>query len=192
VTHKINGRTLIDLATDHFRQTPVVWGRYFTSAATSGLVEYRTLCENQALRTHGIRVMPIARQTKHVGGSENQAVADARDNAEDLILAFGADYLRTQGGKFLMFLDVEGAPSLSEPYYRGWAKTIVDHSSVFSGGAATILPGVYATQATIRLGVHWRRRRQAECPAPKMRVASRYAGRLRHEGVAKPSFCSLR
>ena len=146
VTSRINGRTLIDLATDVFGQTPVVWGRYFTSAAVTGTDEYRPLRENQALRTLGIRVMPIARQTKHVDGSEDQGVVDAKDNAEDLIKTFGADYLRTQGGKFLMFLDVEGAPSMSESYYRGWAKTLVEYSSVFSGGAVTILPGVYATQ----------------------------------------------
>jgi hypothetical protein len=48
VTHQINGRTLIDLATDLFGQTPV-WGRYFTSAATSGLVEYRALRENPSV-----------------------------------------------------------------------------------------------------------------------------------------------
>jgi hypothetical protein len=147
VTHQINGQTLIDLATGLFGQTPVVWGRYFTSAGTTGTVEYSHLHENLSLRTHGIRVMPIARQTKHVDGSEDHGVADAKDNAEDLIKTFGARSLQTQGGKFIMFLDVEGAPSLSETYYRGWAKTIVDHSKEFSGGTVTILPCVYATQA---------------------------------------------
>jgi len=90
--------------------------------------------------------MPIARQTKHVSGDYSLGADDAKDNVEDVISTFGANYLEAQGGKFLMFLDVEGAPSMSEAYYSGWARTVVSHSSAFSGGAVTIIPGVYATQ----------------------------------------------
>jgi hypothetical protein len=106
------------------------------------LVEYRHLRENQPLRNKGIRVMPIARQTKHVAAGEDVGIADAKDNAEDLINTFGAQYLQSQVGQVIMFLDVEGAPSLSASYYRGWAKTIVAHSLEFSGGGVRILPGV--------------------------------------------------
>jgi len=146
VTGLINGRPMIDVASDLFGQTPVVWGRYFTDAATTGLVEYRARRENQPLRDRNIRVLPIARQTKHVDGTQARGAADAQANVEDLIKTFGADYLRSIGGKFLMFLDVEGTPSLSTAYYLGWARTLVDHSQSFSNGAVTILPGVYATQ----------------------------------------------
>ena len=145
VTSLIDGRNLVELATDLFRRTPVVWGRYFTSAGTSGNVEYRHLKENQLLRANNIRVLPIARQTKRVNGSAADGSTDAAANAEDLIQTFGADYLASQGGQVVMFLDVEGAPSLSVGYYRGWAGTLVAHSQDFSGGKVTILPCVYGT-----------------------------------------------
>ena len=61
VTNLINGRSMIDVASDLFGETPVVWGRYFTDAATTGLVEYRARRENQPLRDRNIRVLPIAR-----------------------------------------------------------------------------------------------------------------------------------
>jgi hypothetical protein len=73
VTNQINGKNLIELAVENFGEQPVVWGRYFTSAGTSGLVEYRHLRENQILRDAGIRVVPIARQTKHVMGHKTKA-----------------------------------------------------------------------------------------------------------------------
>jgi hypothetical protein len=146
VTNRVDGGNLIQLAKDLFGRPPVVWGRYFTSVGTTGVVEYRHLKENQVLRDNQIRVMPIARQTKKVAGSVADGSADAQANAEDLILTFGADYLATLGGEILMFLDVEGAPSLSGPYYRGWAATLVAHSQDFSQGKVKILPCVYATQ----------------------------------------------
>jgi hypothetical protein len=150
VTSQIDGRNLIQLATDLFGQSPVVWGRYFTSAGTTGVVEYRHLKENQILRANNIRDLPIARQTKNVNGSVADGSADAKANAEDLIQTFGADYLASLGGQILMFLDVEGAPSLSAPYYRGWAATLVAHSQDFSINKVTILPCVYGTQADDR------------------------------------------
>jgi hypothetical protein len=97
VTSQIGGQNLIDLATNVFGRPPVVWGRYFTSVASTGVVEYRHLQENQALRSSGMRVLPIARQTKRVNGSVVDGSADAMANAEDLILTFGADYLASQG-----------------------------------------------------------------------------------------------
>src|SRR5947207_5733023 len=145
VTTLIGGRNLVELATDLFGRTPVVWGRYFTSVTTGGNVEYRHLKENQLLRANNIRVLPIARQTKRVNGSAADGSADAAANAEDLIQTFGADYLNSLGGQVVMFLDVESAPSLSVGYYRGWAGTLVTHSHDFSGGKVTILPCVYGT-----------------------------------------------
>jgi hypothetical protein len=147
VTRLINGKPMVDVAAELFGRMPVLWGRYFTSAATSGLVEYRAHKENQALRDRNIRVLPIARQTKHVDGAQAKGSADAQLNVEDLIKTFSASYLRSQGGRFIMFLDVEGTPSLSTDYYIGWARTLVDHSQSISNGAVTILPGVYATQS---------------------------------------------
>ena len=147
VTTQIDGRNLIELATDLFGRTPVVWGRYFTSVATTGVVEYRHLQENQILRGNNIRVLPIARQTKNVASTVADGSMDAKANVEDLIQTFGADYLASLGGQILMFLDVEGAPSLSVPYYRGWAATLIAYSRDFSSNRVTILPCVYGTQA---------------------------------------------
>src|SRR5438876_1550658 len=72
VTTQIDGKNLIQLAEELFGETPVLWGRYFTSASTTGTVEYRHLKENQILRDKNIRVLPIARQTKHVNGTQAQ------------------------------------------------------------------------------------------------------------------------
>ena len=84
--------------------------------------------ENQPLRGHNIRLLPIAEQAWRVAGSQQDGGADARGNVEDLIETFGVDYLAGIGREFLMFLDVEGSspsdPSLSPAYYAGWAQTL--------------------------------------------------------------------
>lgn len=147
VTTQLQGTTLIQLATDLFGQTPSFWGRYFTSASTSGAVEYRHLKENQILRQNGIRVLPVARQTKNVNGTQAQGSSDAEANAEDFIATFGQEYLASQGAEFLMFLDVEGSPSLASSYFMGWAQTLSAHSLEFTHGTVKILPCVYATRA---------------------------------------------
>jgi hypothetical protein len=146
VTTQLHGKNLIQLAEELFGEMPILWGRYFTSVATTGTVEYRHLKENQILRDNNIRVLPIARQTRHVNGTQALGSTDAEQNVEDLIVTFGTDYLASQGGQFLLVLDVEGAPSLSVPYYTGWARTVVAHSQDFTQGAVKLFPCVYATQ----------------------------------------------
>jgi hypothetical protein len=146
VTTVIDGKTLIALAQDLYGSTPVFWGRYFTSVSTTGVVEYRHLKENQILLDNDIRVLPIARQTKRVNGTMADGSADATANVEDVITTFGQDYLASQGGKFFMFLDVEGSPSLSLAYYSGWAQTLISHSSELTSSRVQILPCIYATR----------------------------------------------
>jgi hypothetical protein len=181
VTSLINGESMLDVATGLFGRAPVVWGRYFTAAGTTGLVEYHPRRENQPLRDRNIRVLPIARQTKHVNGTQADGSADAEANAEDLITTFGAEYLGSIGGEFLMFLDVEGTPSLSAAYYQGWAKTLVDHSQSFSAGAVTILPGVYATQSD---GSTWQAMVEADQRGVKSHGA--WVARWRIRGCGSP------
>ncbi|MBV9653255.1 MAG: hypothetical protein JOZ42_01695 [Acetobacteraceae bacterium] len=135
------------MAEEVFGEPPLLWGRYFTSTASSGTVEYRHLRENQPLRDRGIRVLPIARQTKRVDGSQAEGSEDAQQNADDLIATFTADYLASQGDSFLMFLDVEGAPPLSMAYYLGWATTLLSHSRVSTDGRVSLLPCVYGVQS---------------------------------------------
>jgi hypothetical protein len=145
VTARINDKSLIDLAIDLFGAAPAFWGRYFTSVQSTGVVEYRHLKENQILRDNGIRVLPIARQTKRVGGTQAQGATDAEANAEDILQTFGVNYLSAQGGQFLVFLDVESTPPMSVSYYKGWAQTLKEHSQKASNNLVTLLPCVYGT-----------------------------------------------
>ena len=147
VTSQIAGKSLIQLASELYGEAPVFWGRYFTSITQRGNVEYRHLKEDRPLRDKGIRVAPIARQTRRVQGTRADGSADAIRNAADYIATFGADYLASQGKSFFVFLDVEGAPSLSKEYYAGWAATLADYSSAMTKGSVKLVPCVYATQA---------------------------------------------
>jgi hypothetical protein len=149
VTTQLQGQTLIELATSQFDAPPAFWGRYFTSPSTPGTVEYRGAVENAPLNAASIPVLPIARQTTRVGGSLEDGAADAQANVDDLLETFGAAYLASQGGTFLLFLDVEGAPqdgspSLSLDYCTGWAQTVSGYSSAASAGQVTIQPCIYA------------------------------------------------
>lgn len=147
VTTQIGGKSLIELAKNLYGETPVFWGRYFTSTATGGNVEYRHLKENQPLRDNNIRVLPIARQTKNVNGTQTTGSSDAEANVNDLLATFNAEYLATIVQEVYMFLDVEGSPSLSTAYYVGWSQTLIAHSSSLTGGRVTIYPCIYATQS---------------------------------------------
>ena len=97
VTRQIGGKTLVDLATETLGEKPVFWGRYFTSVASTGVVAYRHSREGELLRENNIHVLPIARQTKRVAGTSADGTADAKLNAKDVILTFGADYLKSLG-----------------------------------------------------------------------------------------------
>jgi hypothetical protein len=147
VNSHFNGKPLVELAAELYGTNPVFWGRYFTSTSVTGTVEYRHLKENQILRDHNIRVLPIARQTKRVNGTQADGSSDAVGNAEDVITTFGSDYLSSIGGQLYMFLDVEGAPSLSQAYYTGWAQRLAAHGRDFSNDKVTLLPCVYATRS---------------------------------------------
>jgi hypothetical protein len=147
VTTQIDGKSLVDLATQFYGQHPVLWGRYFTSPSTTGDVEYRHLKEDKILHDHNIRVLPIARQTRRVHGTKDDGIADAKANVDDFLATFGADYLATLGKDFYMFLDVEGSPSLSEAYYIGWAQTLRSYSGAKTGQKVLVLPCVYATKS---------------------------------------------
>lgn len=41
VTHRIGGRSLIELAEDLFGETPVLWGRYFKRFGNTDSVQYQ-------------------------------------------------------------------------------------------------------------------------------------------------------
>jgi hypothetical protein len=147
VTTQIGGKSLVELANELYGEPPVFWGRYFTSNSGSGNVEYRHLKENQLLRENNIRVLPIARQTRRVNGTQADGSADGEANVDDLLATFGIDYLASVGSEFYMFLDVEGSPSLSKAYYTGWAQTIVNHSATETNEQVQVTPCVYASKS---------------------------------------------
>src|SRR6185295_1789657 len=95
--------------------------------------EYRHEQENPVLAQAKIKLLPVAQQTSHVGGTQALGTSDATGNVDDFLATFPQDVLVAQGGQFLMFLDVEGLPqqgnpSLALPYYTGWAQTLVNYS----------------------------------------------------------------
>ncbi len=141
---------MIQEAQTLFGAMPVFWGRYFTSIATTGTVEYRGADENQPLNCAGIRVLPVGRQTSRVNGSTEQGLADGSANAKDFIETFTPQALIAQGGVFYMFLDVEGSPSLSQDYFTGWAQGLAQVAQSLSGGAVQILPCIYGAWSDIR------------------------------------------
>jgi hypothetical protein len=140
---------LIGLASGQFGAAPAFWGRYFTSPTTGGSVEYRHAAESGLLNAAGIRVLPVARQTGRVGGTTAEGAQDAALNAADFLDTFGSATLAAQGGVFLMFLDVEGQPSLSVDYYTGWAQGLASAGNAASGGTVTLRPCLYATQGDV-------------------------------------------
>jgi hypothetical protein len=149
VNSQISGQTLVALATSLYGTAPAFWGRYFTSPSTSGMVEYRHRKENRILSANGIRLLPIARQTSHVDGTHADGSLDAQSNAEDILATFPADYLASLGGRFFVFLDVEGAPSLSAAYYGGWALSLGEFSREITDEQVELLPCVYASRGDV-------------------------------------------
>lgn len=120
---------------------PRLWGRYFTSRTLATVAEYDPARENVVLARHGIRVVPLARQTPHVGGSRQLGYADGLANGMDVISTFGKSRLLAMSG-VRVFLDVEGPPlcTLSADYYVGWSSGLLA-----SGKGVSFLPCVSGT-----------------------------------------------
>lgn len=143
VTSHAGGASLLDRARTLFGEDPVFWGRYFKGPNHPSHEQYQAALENAALAARGIRLLPIARQTNHVNGSETLGRSDGIVQTEGLLSAFDHDYLTTVGSRFYYFLDVEPGNPLSRAYYRGWARAVVEHSQSFSDGKVRLAPCVY-------------------------------------------------
>lgn len=141
--------SLIQAATSLYGTTPVFWGRYFTSVTTGGIAEYHHATENPPLNAAGVRLLPVARQTKHVNGDAALGLTDGIANAQDFISTFGVAALAAQGGVFYMFLDVESTPPLSQDYYTGWVQGLAQESQSLSNGQVQLLPCVYGTRSDV-------------------------------------------
>jgi hypothetical protein len=159
---------------------PAYWGRYFSGIDYTGGGEYRRRLENNVLRHNGIRVLPIGRFTTRVGLGKAEGTRDGRDQAEDLIVTFGEDYLRSQGGEFYFFLDVEPTHPLSTDYYMGWSEAVKKISS-----KVRVLPCVYlnSEDATTSNALKNAMRLGAECHG--LWVA-RYGSRFRKPSIPLP------
>lgn len=143
VTHNIHDRNIIDVATDLFGETPLFWGRYFKALNHPSDYEYIGKEESPILRSRNIKLLPLAQQTKFVGGSEQRGASDGQLNTRDLIASLDADTFARQGTEFLFFLDVEPTHPLSETYYRGWSQAVIAESRALSEGRFTIVPALY-------------------------------------------------
>jgi hypothetical protein len=143
VTSIWHGKSLLDLANQNLGQDPVLWGRYFKEPGNSNHFQYQATLENAALAERNIKLLPIARQTNHVGGSRSLGISDAQTQVDGLIAAFGVQYLANTGKDYYFFLDTEPGVPLSSDYYNGWSETVVNRSRNRSGGAFTIHPCIY-------------------------------------------------
>jgi hypothetical protein len=127
-------QSLIDSAVKAMGQPLRFAGRYFTSAQTKGTGEYHHATEGPIAAANGLRILPFARQTNHVGGAHTYGFQDGVANGDDLIKSFGGLT------KVRIFLDVEGQglSHLSAEYYRGWCDGLRDVS-----GDVELIPCVY-------------------------------------------------
>ena len=132
---------------------PAFWGRYFYGpgqTASSGRhdSDHYAPTESRFLRIRNIRVLPIARQTGHVGDPQ-QAVVDADNNVAALFECFPPGYLAGADPDVLLFLDVEEAdnqPTLHPQYFMAWSQRIEQKAADLSGGRVAIRPAMYTSQ----------------------------------------------
>ncbi|MEA3212021.1 MAG: hypothetical protein QOE70_5078 [Chthoniobacter sp.] len=137
---------LIQQTTQLIGRPPQFMGRYFCRADRPSPYEYGHREENGPLHDSNLKLLPVADQTPQVGGSREEGVSDGQGNVGDLLATFDPGYLASLGNEFLVFLDVEGNPSLSVNYYAGWAETLMSASQTQSGGRFTLLPAVYGSR----------------------------------------------
>jgi hypothetical protein len=138
-------KKMIQTAQTETGQTIQFWGRYFKNAGNKSPEQYQPAKEASLLHDKNIRVLPIGRQTEHVGGSKAQGQDDGETNASAIVAGFGATTLAAMPHGLLVFLDVEGPPhaSLSAGYYTGWSSGLVQKAHA---AGVTLVPGVYGAQ----------------------------------------------
>jgi hypothetical protein len=131
---------LITRAAKRIGGNPQFWGRYFKGPGDPNPAQYQPHKENAVFSAAGIPILPIARQTTHVGGSEAAGATDARNNIAAINAAFGGTVLAARPVPLLVFLDVEPSHPLSAAYYTGWSREIAASSS-------KLAPAVYLNQS---------------------------------------------
>jgi hypothetical protein len=136
---------MIQMAEAETKQSIRFWGRYFKGPGNTSPEQYQPAAEAAVFNQRQIRVLPIGRQTNHVGGNEALGAADGANNANAIIAGFGVRTLSALPGGLLIFLDVEGPPhaSMSADYYRGWSNALSQTAAVHG---VKLLPGVYGAE----------------------------------------------
>jgi hypothetical protein len=134
---------------DYLGQAPAFWGRYFYAPGqinSSGHKDsHYSAAENGFLRSNGIRLLPLARQTGRVGTDSATGSIDARHNVDAIFECFPPAYLAGADPNVLVFLDVEPEVPLDPDYYAGWSSTITTYSSQASRGSVEFKPAIYAS-----------------------------------------------
>jgi hypothetical protein len=146
---------LLGASSDLFGRAPVFWGRYFHAPGqinSSGKKDqgHYSATEGAKLREHAIRVLPIARQTGHVGRGSADGVRDAERNVDAVFEVFPPSFLQGADPDVLVFLDCETGitdPHLSPDYYAGWARTIVQKAAQASNNTVRLHPAIYASHS---------------------------------------------
>jgi hypothetical protein len=135
-------------SSSYLGQAPAFWGRYFYAPGQINSEGHKdshySAAENEFLRSNGIRVLPLARQTGHVSTDSATGSIDARHNVDAIFEAFPVAYLAGADPSALVFLDVEPEGPLNPDYYAGWSSTISSYSARISGGSVKLKPAIYA------------------------------------------------
>jgi hypothetical protein len=127
---------------------PLFWGRYFHAPGqidSRGKKErnHYSSAENQVLRRNACRLLPIARQTGRVGGTNADGAQHAAVNVAAIFEAVPPSYLYGADPDVLVFLDIQPQPQLSTEYYIGWSTTLQSQSQQISGGTVRFHPAAY-------------------------------------------------
>jgi hypothetical protein len=131
-------QSLVDGAEAFYGAMPRFWGRYFKGPGNTSLQQYHAT-EGLVLRSNGIRLLAIGRQTTNVGGSEALGASDGKKNANAI-----HGEVSSLSGDVLVFLDVEQSHPLSRAYYRGWVAGIQE---VGASNSVNFIPCVYGSFA---------------------------------------------
>lgn len=134
---------------------PKFWGRYFKSIDTVGGVQYAQH-EAAVFRAHSLHLLPFARQTNLVGGSEDEGALHGARNVEAFFREITLARLTAQSDKFYFFLDVEPTHPLSAAYYAGWSRAVIQTGKQLSDGAIEMAPGVYLNHGDATTATHLR------------------------------------
>jgi len=130
-------------------RAPQFWGRYFYAPGQTNTAGHRdshySAAENAMLRSRGIRVLPIARQTSHVN-HPNRAQQDATRNVQAIFEIFSTQYLSGADPNVLVFLDVEQDNPMTADYYATWSETLITEATRQSQGRVKFHPAVYGSR----------------------------------------------